>query len=216
MQATHRKLMRRHQIAALVFSGLMTGSVAYAKTTPVEPETTQGDPLLEVLLKNGVINKNQYKQLGSFNNNALLEILAHNGAITKDQAKTLTINGGNSPKAAEAPTAPAQAPVLKNAPAPNPNDGYARVNEKGIEWGSNDGAFKAKIGGRVQIDSEINWNDPNTPKGADLANGVAIRRARLFVEGLMYKDYEYRFEYDFTRNNGGTQGITDALSLIHI
>ncbi len=69
--------------------------------------------------------------------------------------------------------------------------------------------FSFKIGGRLQVDSQINWNG-NGPYGTDLANGVGFRRARLYTEGVMFRDYEYKFEYDFARNNGGTQGITDA------
>ncbi len=69
--------------------------------------------------------------------------------------------------------------------------------------------FSFKLGGRIQVDSQINWNG-NGPYGTDLANGVGFRRARIYTEGVMFRDYEYRFEYDWARNNGGTQGITDA------
>lgn len=87
--------------------------------------------------------------------------------------------------------------------------------------------FSFKIGGRIQADAQVNWNEtdqqpmwnPNTrqlqwnnanPPGTDLANGVGFRRARIYTEGILFRDYEYRFEYDWARNNGGTQGITDA------
>lgn len=215
MKATPSLWTRKNLLAVLSFPVFLCALPAHAKTRQLEaPVPTAGDnPLLDVLLKNGVINEGQYKELrkkdiSAAGNLALLDVLSLNGAITKDQANALKNSAGQPPVAA--PAAPIPAPVLKNAPTPNPADGYARINEKGIEWGSNDGSFKAKIGGRVQVDSQINWNDPKTPNGADLANGVALRRARLFVEGLMYQDYEYRFEYDFARNNGGTQGITDA------
>jgi phosphate-selective porin OprO/OprP len=220
-------LTRFNGVAAAVLAALFVSPAAMAATTKTQapaneaPATSQ-DPLLNTLLKNGVINKKQYQELAksgqNFSDNALLAVLAQNGAITKDQAKTLS--GGKVEGAAPAAAAGA-APAIKNAPAPNPNDGYARVNEKGIEWGSNDGAFKAKIGGRIQVDSEINWNtnNPNATNGtqaAALSDGMALRRARLFVEGLMYRDYEYRFEYDFVRNNGGVAGITDAyMKYIH-
>ena len=219
-------LNRNTRVAGAILAALLASPAAMAtakSTKPTPPaqdqETaTSQDPLLNTLLKNGVINKKQYQELAksgqNFQDNALLQVLAQNGAITKDQAKNLS--NGKVDGAAPATTAIA-APSIKNAPAPNPNDGYARVNEKGIEWGSNDGSFKAKIGGRIQIDSQVNWNDnPASKPYTALANGVALRRARLFVEGLMYRDYEYRFEYDFTRFNGGTQGITDAyMKYIH-
>ena len=206
------RLNRNTRVAGAVLAALLASpaamatakSKAPAPAPAQEPAATSQDPLLNTLLKNGVINKQQYADLAksgqNFSDNALLQVLAQNGAITKDQAKT--ISGGK---------VDGKAPEIKNAPAAaNPHDGYARVNEKGIEWGSNDGNFKAKIGGRIQVDSQTNFNDPNGKSFTQLSNGVALRRARIFVEGIMYKDYEYRFEYDFTRNNGGVQGITDA------
>ncbi|MEY2697321.1 MAG: hypothetical protein RL333_1459, partial [Pseudomonadota bacterium] len=206
------RLNRNARVAGAVLAALLASpaamATAKAKTqapAPAqEPAATSQDPLLNTLLKNGVINKQQYADLAksgqNFADNALLQVLAQNGAITKDQAKN--ISGGKVDMA--------KAPEIKNAPAANPHDGYARVNEKGIEWGSNDGAFKAKVGGRIQVDSQTNFNNADAKPYQQLANGVALRRARIFIEGLMWKDYEYRFEYDWARNGGGTQGITDA------
>ena len=85
-----------------------------------------------------------------------------------------------------------------------------KMDADGFEVKSKDGNFKTKLGGRLQVDSQVNSNDANGPNGTNLANGVGIRRGRIYTEGSVYKDYEYRFEYDFARNNGGTQGITDA------
>jgi phosphate-selective porin OprO and OprP len=84
-----------------------------------------------------------------------------------------------------------------------------KMDADGFEVKSKDGNFKTKLGGRLQVDSQVNSND-NGPHGTNLANGVGIRRGRIYTEGSLFKDYEYRFEYDFARNNGGTQGITDA------
>lgn len=85
-----------------------------------------------------------------------------------------------------------------------------KMDADGFEIKSKDGNFKTKLGGRLQVDSQVNFNDNNGPNGTKLANGVGIRRGRVYTEGTVFKDYEYRFEYDFARNNGGTQGITDA------
>jgi phosphate-selective porin OprO/OprP len=166
--------------------------------------------LLDVLLKNGSISEEQYNALskkgGDNNDGDLLEVLKKNGAITKDQYNSLS-------KKQNAATATASAP----AKAEEKGTGHVNLSEKGLEFESNDGNFKAKIGGRAQVDAQVNWNDPNTPHGAKLANGVGFRRARLYTEGTLFKDYEYRFEYDFARNNGGSQGITDAfVKYIHL
>ena len=85
-----------------------------------------------------------------------------------------------------------------------------KMDADGFEIKSKDGNFKTKFGGRLQVDSQVNSNQNSPPHGTNLANGVGIRRGRIYTEGSLFKDYEYRFEYDFARNNGGTQGITDA------
>ena len=203
----HREKSFRDQVCAVAGLGLLALiSSPYALATATAATDTA---LLETLLKNGVLNQKQFDALvkkgGNLGGNELIDILAQNGAITKDQAKALTGgSSGGGVKMVNADAKPA-ADAKKD-----PDEGYVHMNEKGLEFGSKDGNFKAKIGGRVQVDSQVNWNDPNGPPGTDLANGVNLRRARLFTEGVLWRDYEYRFEYDFARNNGGTQGITDA------
>lgn len=92
-----------------------------------------------------------------------------------------------------------------------------KLGEKGLEFESKDGNFKAAITGRLQVDSQVNvnGNDPAansaTATTNQLADGMNIRRARLGVEGSFFKNYEYKFEYDFSRGNGTVAGgITDA------
>jgi phosphate-selective porin OprO/OprP len=91
--------------------------------------------------------------------------------------------------------------------------------EDGIHFATNDGNFTAGINGRIQVDSQtnVNQNLPNyylpgaTGLPTALNDGVAIRRARLGVEGTFFKNSGYKFEYDFTRGNGTTgAGVTDA------
>ncbi len=95
--------------------------------------------------------------------------------------------------------------------------------DDGIEFKSKDGDFKAAINGRMQVDSQVNANndvrDGFFPSGGTgspettgkLADGVGIRRARLGVEGTFFHDFDYKFEYDFTRGNGTIgAGVTDA------
>jgi phosphate-selective porin OprO/OprP len=167
------------------------------------------DPeLLDILLKNGVITKDQHgalgKKGGDLSNADLLEILQKNGAITKDQYSNLSKKQATATAAA----APAK-PQEKDA-------AHIKLGEKGLEIESNDGNFKMKVGGRIQVDSQVNWDDEGGPPGTALDNGVGFRRLRAYIEGLMFKDYEYKFEYDWARNGGGVNGITDAyLKYIH-
>jgi phosphate-selective porin OprO/OprP len=129
--------------------------------------------LLDMLLKNGAINNQQYDQL-----------------IKKESLSAKDSHIGN---------------------------GVVKLGDKGLEFESTDGNFKAAIGGRLQVDSQVNWNSsnlaPNTGTNTtnELADGMSLRRARMHLEGTFYKDYDYRFEYDFTRGGGTTAGgVTDA------
>src|SRR5687768_7822059 len=86
----------------------------------------------------------------------------------------------------------------------------------GLHFESADGNFTAALDGRLQADSQYNITNDVLPPAADdrpyeLNSGANIRRARLGVEGTLFKKWDYKFEYDFSRGNGAvTSGITDA------
>lgn len=86
----------------------------------------------------------------------------------------------------------------------------------GLHYESSDGNFTASIDGRMQIDSQSNLiNEVSPATGTDLPyelnNGATVRRARLGVEGTVLKNWDYKFEYDFSRGSGTVAaGITDA------
>lgn len=100
--------------------------------------------------------------------------------------------------------------------------GELKIDEKGIKFESKDGNFDMSINGRMQLDSQSNVSgmsgvkEPAYAKGGtattnQLADGAGIRRARIGVEGSYYKDFKYKFEYDFARGDGSVaSGITDA------
>jgi len=86
----------------------------------------------------------------------------------------------------------------------------------GVKFETRDGNFTTEIHGRMQVDSQENVNQQLhnsfvSGTGAPLAldNSVGIRRARLSMEGTVYKDTDYKFEYDFARAGmvGGTGAI---------
>jgi len=105
--------------------------------------------------------------------------------------------------------------------ASDPKLAHVKLDD-GIHFATKDGNFTAGINGRMQIDSQSNVNQTaNVATGATapttLADGMAIRRARLGVEGTFFKNTIYKFEYDFARagtsggfGNSATSGITDA------
>jgi len=89
--------------------------------------------------------------------------------------------------------------------------------DDGVEFVTKDGNFKAAINGRMQVDSQTNINNQvennqgSTNLPFQLNDGMALRRARLGIEGTVFKNTDYKFEYDFTRGNGTTAaGVTDA------
>lgn len=192
---------RRARIVAI---GAGAMSLAAVLANPVFADDKE---LLDALLKNGIITGEQHQKLiakgasGSASSE-LLEILAKNGALTKDQHAHL----------AKKQSEEKQQVAAKEKPAEDKDAGHVKLGANGLEFESNDGNFKAKIGGRLQVDTQVNFNDPDGKgKGTtDLANTAGFRRARLYTEGTFFKDYDYRFEYDWARNGGGTQGITDA------
>jgi len=119
------------------------------------------------------------------------------------------------------------------AEATSPESVKVKLDD-GIHFATKDGNFTASINGRMQVDSQTNvqsatgftpatplspGNDalgiPGSPAAAGtplaLNDGVALRRARLGIEGTFFKNTDYKFEYDFTRGNGTTAaGVTDA------
>jgi len=104
------------------------------------------------------------------------------------------------------------------AEASGPQSVHVKLND-GIHFATKDGNFTAGINGRLQIDSQVNPNEGlannyasnGTGAPVTLNDGVALRRARLGIEGTFFKDTDYKFEYDFTRGGGATaSGVTDA------
>jgi phosphate-selective porin OprO and OprP len=110
------------------------------------------------------------------------------------------------------------------AEATKPDSVHVKLDD-GIHFATKDGNFTAGINGRMQVDSQVNPNESlannyalNSKGVADgqglpvtLNDGVALRRARLGIEGTFFKNTDYKFEYDFTRGGGATaSGVTDA------
>jgi len=117
------------------------------------------------------------------------------------------------------------------AEANGPESAHVSLKD-GIHFATKDGNFTAGVNGRLQVDSQVNNQSFDTPQNgyfgktnpngtnittgigdapAGLNDGVALRRARLGVEGTFFKKTDYKFEYDFTRGNGlNAGGVTDA------
>lgn len=86
-----------------------------------------------------------------------------------------------------------------------------KLGDKGLEIETKDGNFKMAMGGRLQLDGQMSQNDHNAPQNARLNSGAALRRGRIHMDGTLYKDFDFKFEYDFVRGSGtNAAGITDA------
>ena len=89
---------------------------------------------------------------------------------------------------------------------PNPMQIYWK---DGIRIDSDDGLFKLKIGGRIQLDGAIMDADNGLERRGigDLEDSVEFRRARISIQGDIYDDYFFEVEYDFA---GGDADFKDV------
>ena len=66
----------------------------------------------------------------------------------------------------------------------------------GLKIESDSGDFSFEFGGRIQADAAFYDEDV-----AELNDGTEFRRARLFAKGKLFKDWEYKAQYDFAEND---------------
>ncbi|HUB84170.1 MAG TPA: porin, partial [Rhizomicrobium sp.] len=76
---------------------------------------------------------------------------------------------------------------------------------------SADGDFSLDLRALVQFDSAY-YAQGKAPAGTDFSSGSNFRRARLGVQGTLFKDWSYQFIYDF----GGSGSETAAISSAYI
>jgi phosphate-selective porin OprO/OprP len=176
---------RGFRMGAVSFAALLSGTALAADTE-----------LLDVLLKNGVIDKEQHgalsKKGGELGGNDLLDVLQKNGAITKDQYASLSRK---------------QASVSAKADEKHAAVDPAKVETKGkLEWGTADGNFTWRLGGRLHLDGTFYDNDD----GTDEKSGVDARRARVELQGTLYKHWMWKLDYEFGQTETVKQGFRDA------
>jgi len=90
----------------------------------------------------------------------------------------------------------------KSAPAGGPPPVFVSF-KNGLYVETEDKDFSFHVGGRVQTDGGFTDKAYTTR-----ASNVGFRRARLEVVGKAYKNWHYKFQYDFTGT--GVAGIRDA------
>ncbi len=79
----------------------------------------------------------------------------------------------------------------------------------GLQFVSNDGSVKLKIGGRIQNDYTYFAEDGDIERrlGSDFDDGTEFRRARVYISGTIYDDLEFKAQYGFA---GGDADFKDA------
>jgi phosphate-selective porin OprO and OprP len=92
----------------------------------------------------------------------------------------------------------------KSAPGGNAPPPVFISFKNGLYVETEDKSFDFKIGGRIQADGGFT----SYPSASGARSNVGFRRARLEVEGKAYKNWYYKFQYDFTGT--GVTGIRDA------
>lgn len=131
----------------------------------------------------------------------ILDILKANGQINEQQYRDLMIKAmaeeEQSTAAAELPQKVAD--VEKKVGKKN---FLAPYWKSGLRLDSADGKFKLKIGGRVQNDWTIYGTDEELrSRFGRIGDGTEFRRARLFMEGSVYGNIKYKFQYDFASSD---------------
>jgi phosphate-selective porin OprO/OprP len=97
-------------------------------------------------------------------------------------------------------------------------DGLFAYWKQGLKIDSVDGAFKLSIFGRIQLD-ETFWDndDDNTAALGKTNTSTEFRRVRLGAGGTIYKNVEYKAEFDFADQGNGTAAFADVyMALLNV
>lgn len=126
----------------------------------------------------------------------LLKVLRDKGTIDEQIYRDLL----NASKADNEANTAGQAEIKQAA------ESLPKINTKGkLEWGTSDGDFNFRLGGRIHIDGTFYDNDG----GTTLVSGVDARRARLEFQGLLYQHWMFKIDYEFGQTSTVKEGFRD-------
>ena len=93
-----------------------------------------------------------------------------------------------------------------------------KLDKKGLQAESADGNFKFKIGGRMHADASVSGSDKFSNGGTPVEanNGTELRRARIAIESIFYKDWAFKTQIDFADNNVGVKDLKLAYTGLKI
>jgi phosphate-selective porin OprO and OprP len=151
----------------------------------------------------------------------LLDILRSNKQITEQQYRALKSRAEDErqqdlrQQAVEKTAVATPTAVLAAAPpaTPPPGETMRAYYKNGFNLESAGGDFKLIVGALTQLD----WNVSLPGAGVqrkfmlqDTYNGFEFRRARLYIAGTVFKNIDYKFEYDFAENASGQPAFKDV------
>lgn len=126
----------------------------------------------------------------------LLEVLRDNGTITQEQYERLRLEAGGDAVAAPPTKERAEMPSRKAARKKKADAQPKVETDGGLRVESADGDFAIEAGGQVWVDAATYDDD-----GAPLGDGTELRRARVALQGRLFRDWGYAAEYDFAGND---------------
>lgn len=96
------------------------------------------------------------------------------------------------------------------------DDVKVKLDKKGVQFETADGNFSMKIGGRLHADVTYHDGDDNLVErdsgdSIEATDGTEVRRGRIYLEGTLYKDFDYIIETDF----GGDRVSVKDLFLVY-
>lgn len=131
----------------------------------------------------------------------LIKMLHENGTVSDEQYGRLLAELEQTQQQSQQEK---QAINHKLAEATKPSDVDVKIKEGGLTLATRDGAFTTKLGGRLQLDAASYSGNP------EMGDGTEVRRAYLTLQGTMYHDWGYRFQYNFASTGANGKGILDA------
>ncbi len=131
----------------------------------------------------------------------ILDILKANGQISEEQYRALMIKAqAEDEKVAAASDLTQKVAGLENNVGKK--NFLAAYWKSGLRLDSADGQFKLKIGGRIMNDWAVYSTDKALRRQfGRIGHGTELRRARLYMEGSVYGNITYKFQYDFASSD---------------
>ena len=129
----------------------------------------------------------------------LLDILLENGVLTREQYEELLEKEKLEKEDVLAEEKPEKEDVLaeESSEKEDGRDIEVTLDRKGLRVRTTDGQYKFKLGGRIHADASGHRGS----LANEATNGAEIRRARFDMEATFYEDFFWKGEVDFADND---------------